>query len=97
MNTNGMKTINVLTENEIPLIRQLFKSEIEKFLEISHFSVIVITPDNCAYIVSASKSFSDKYKSLGLHQYDNAISELMYKNLDFYTWADPQFQESCRL
>jgi hypothetical protein len=88
MNSNGISAINVFTENEIPLINKLFKSEIEKFLEISHLSVILITPDKEAYIASASKKFSDQYKKLDLHKYDNTMSELMYDNLDFYTWTE---------
>lgn len=88
MNTNGMCKIQVMTESHIPRIKELFKSDVERFLEISHFSVIVITPEKEAYIVSARKDFSDSYCKQGFHKYDNALCPLMYENLDFYTWAE---------
>lgn len=85
---NGMKNIKVMTEVEIPLVKNLFKSDIENFLQISHFSIILITPEKNAYIVSTSRSFSDAYKAQGLHKFDNTMCHLMYENLDFYTWAE---------
>lgn len=88
MNTNGMQKIEVMTESHIPDIKKLFKSDIENFLEISHFSVIVITPQKEAFIASASKNFSDSYCEHDLHKYDNTMCPLMYENLDFYTWAE---------
>ncbi len=88
MITNGMKKIEVMTEARIPLIKKLFKSDIENFLEISHFSLIVITADKKAYIASASREFSDSYSENGLHKFDNTMCPLMYENLDFYTWAE---------
>lgn len=88
MITNGMRKIEVMTESHIPLIKKLFKSDIENFLEISHFSVIVVTPEKEAFIASASKDFSDSYCEHGFHKYDNTMCPLMYENLDFYTWAE---------
>lgn len=88
MNTNGMKKIDVMTESDIPLIRKLFKSDIENFLEISHFSIIAITPKKEAFIISTSKNFSNSYCEHGFHKYDNTMCPLMYQNLDFYTWAE---------
>ncbi len=88
MITNGMQKIDVMTESHIPLIKKLFKSDIENFLEISHFSVIVVTPEKEAFIISASKGFSDSYCEHGFHKYDNTMCSLMYENLDFYTWAE---------
>ena len=83
-----MKKIEVMTESRIPLIKKLFKSDIENFLEISHFSLIVITADKKAYIASASREFSDSYSENGFHKFDNTMCPLMYENLDFYTWAE---------
>lgn len=88
MITNGMKKIEVMTESKIPLIKKLFKSDIENFLEISHFSLILITSDKKAYIASASRDFSDDYSLKGYHKFDNSMCPLMYENLDFYTWAE---------
>lgn len=88
MITNGMKTIEVLTEKEVPAIKKFFKAEVDKFLEISHFSVIMITPCKEAYIVSSSREFSENYAKNSFHQYDNTMSPIMYENLDFYTWAE---------
>lgn len=88
MNTNGMKKITVLTETQMPRIKKLFESDIENFLEISHFSIIVITPQKEAYIASTSKLFSDHYQENKLHQYDNTMCPLMYQNHEFYTWAE---------
>ncbi len=83
-----MTEIEVLTESRLPLIKKLFESDIENFLEISHFSVIVISPDKKAYIASASREFSNSYSKNGFHKYDNTMCPLMYENLDFYTWAE---------
>ena len=88
MITNGMKSISVMTESQIPLIRKLFKSDIEKYLGITHFSIIVITADKKAYIASTSRAFSDSYSKNGFHKFDNTMSPFMYENLDFYTWAE---------
>ena len=88
MNPNGTKTIKVLTEEEVPLIKRLFKSAFDQLLTISHFSVILITPEKNAYIVSARKDFSDYYKEKGYHKFDNTMYPLMYEKMDFYTWAD---------
>ncbi len=88
MITNGMNKIDVMTESQIPLIKKLFKSDIENFLQISHFSIILITEDRQAYITSASQEFSNSFFKYGYHRYDNTLCPLMYENLDFYTWAE---------
>ena len=86
--TNGMNSVDVFTEYQIPLIKQIYNNEIKDFLEISHFSVIIISPDKNAYIASPSKEFSANFSEHGLHKYDNTMCPLMYENLDFYTWAE---------
>lgn len=80
--------VKVITSYHDTKIERTFEKYVKGFLSLKHFSIAVVPPNKKITLLSTSKQFSEQFEREGLFPHDNALSSLMYENLEYYSWTE---------